>query len=349
MREKRGIHISARAMSDYAPSPLSIPQSNPALSSFDAEKAETKIALPPFDAEKADVILLTSDNVEFRVFKLVLSLASPFFQQMFGLPQAPSADEVQVIPVQEESIILDKLLRFCYPCAPPTIDTLDKLHTVMEALSKYQMFNDSSDLVKEAQYLLRSFARTQPVAVFAIACQFGWLHVAQAAARHSLAFPLRKFDDKQVTVKELQNLTGAQHQALLRYHAQCAAGAAAAVSDFRWLGSDGWVWFSCQACLPHPVPQAVRVVSRLGYGPGNETRHVRRWFVDFMERSSVIVAESPKAVIGTVDLLTMVLKQTHGCVNCGEQAFEQLLKFLNNFLEPKIEEEVGKVSLELTL
>src|SRR5258708_4880046 len=46
-------------------------------------------ASAPFDHAKADVILRSADGVEFRVFMLFLSLASPFFETLFGLPQAP--------------------------------------------------------------------------------------------------------------------------------------------------------------------------------------------------------------------------------------------------------------------
>ena len=37
-------------------------------------------AAPPFDHPQADVILHSSDNIDFRVFKLFLSLASPVFE-----------------------------------------------------------------------------------------------------------------------------------------------------------------------------------------------------------------------------------------------------------------------------
>ncbi|KAJ7657355.1 hypothetical protein DFH06DRAFT_1473317 [Mycena polygramma] len=297
-----------------------------------------------FDAENADVILRTSDDVDFRVFKPVLSLASPFFKDMFGLPQDPTADEVQVITISEDSTVMDALLRFCYPCAAPDIRSLDKLHRVIEAMVKYQMF----DLVPEVQRSLRKFAPTHSVAVFSIACRFGWEGEAKAAATESLAFPVRKFDNpKQAAVKELKHLTGEQLQALLRYHAQCAVAASAIVSDFKWLGNETgsgtWVWFSCQACLPHPKPQVYS--NRIAYG--NDTRYPRRWFMDWMERVREILADSPRAQIGTIALITTVLKQTHGCKNCRELAFEQILKFTREFLEPKIEEEIEKVTLEL--
>ncbi|KAJ6573431.1 hypothetical protein DFH09DRAFT_981730 [Mycena vulgaris] len=295
--------------------------------------------LPPFDDTEADVILRTSDEVDFRVFKVILSLASPFFKSMFSLPQTEG--DLQSVPTQEDSDVLDTLLRFCYPCADPSIETLDQLHAVIEAMMKYEMHG----VVERAQRHLRNFAKSQPVAVFAISCRYQWEDLAKVAARESLRVPLRKFDRKS-TVKELKYLTGEQHQALLHYHWQCSVAALNVCSDFKWLNSDtGWVWFTCQACLPHPSTQAI--ASRHGLGYGSEPRPVRRWFMDFIERSRVVLTDCPGGPLGTIALLTPVLKQTHGCKNCREVAFEQILKFHNDLLDLKIDEELEKVVLEL--
>lgn len=45
------------------------------------------IASPPFDDPEADIILRSSDNVDFHVYKFLLSLVSPVFKSMFALPQ----------------------------------------------------------------------------------------------------------------------------------------------------------------------------------------------------------------------------------------------------------------------
>ncbi|KZP24507.1 hypothetical protein FIBSPDRAFT_713764, partial [Athelia psychrophila] len=51
-------------------------------------------AAAPFDHPDGDIILRASDSVDFRVFKLFLSFASPFFRQLFSLPQLPVLDRV---------------------------------------------------------------------------------------------------------------------------------------------------------------------------------------------------------------------------------------------------------------
>ena len=45
----------------------------------------------PFDGDAlADIVIRTSDNVEFYLVKAILMIASPFFRDMFSLPQPPS-------------------------------------------------------------------------------------------------------------------------------------------------------------------------------------------------------------------------------------------------------------------
>ena len=63
-----------------------------------AEAAD--IAAAPFNRPSADVVFLTADNVEYHLHKIVLSLASPFFEDMFTLTQ-PSAGLFEAVANDE--------------------------------------------------------------------------------------------------------------------------------------------------------------------------------------------------------------------------------------------------------
>ncbi|KAI0285939.1 hypothetical protein BGY98DRAFT_249262 [Russula aff. rugulosa BPL654] len=75
-----------------------------------------ELAEAPFNDAQADLILRSSDEVpiHFRVFKNILSLASPVFADMFSIPSPSSPsenphDEVQVVlslSTQQPSILL---------------------------------------------------------------------------------------------------------------------------------------------------------------------------------------------------------------------------------------------------
>jgi BTB/POZ domain len=91
-----------------------------------------KLAEAPFDDPQADLILRSSDEVHFRVLKGTLSIASPIFADMFGVPSPPSKkhyDEIQVVSVSEDSTALDVILRHIYPVRSPTAEG-NTLHNV---------------------------------------------------------------------------------------------------------------------------------------------------------------------------------------------------------------------------
>ncbi|KIM44459.1 hypothetical protein M413DRAFT_24954 [Hebeloma cylindrosporum] len=76
----------------------------------------------PFDpaSHTPDVILRSSDNVDFYVMKSFLAFSSPdFFAAMFSLPQTqhdiPSPSGLHIVPVAEDSKALRILLLQCYP------------------------------------------------------------------------------------------------------------------------------------------------------------------------------------------------------------------------------------------
>lgn len=126
---------------------------------------DSAYAAAPFDHAKADIVLRSSDNIDFRVFKLFLSLASPTFETMFEITQPTEADNNQetkdglaVIRVQENSKALDTLLRFCYPCTlaeDPKLEVLEDLVDVLGAAQKYSL-DTIERKVRQALGALRS-------------------------------------------------------------------------------------------------------------------------------------------------------------------------------------------------
>lgn len=156
------------------------------MANSDADKS--RIAAAPFDKDSANVILRTSDNVDFYVHTAVLSLASGFFETMFSVPQPPaSADapasaqlpKVPVIDVEEDSLTIDFLLRCIYPVVDPFCGLLDLLGRVLAAAKKYEV----QVALRQATAQLYSIVPTYPFQVFTIACQHEDEALAQAAVR----------------------------------------------------------------------------------------------------------------------------------------------------------------------
>ena len=72
------------------------------------------VVSPPFDADSVgDCIIQSSDGVQFKVVRAILTLASDVFTDMFGLPQPQdkSSDSITpIIVVTEDSLTLHALL-----------------------------------------------------------------------------------------------------------------------------------------------------------------------------------------------------------------------------------------------
>jgi hypothetical protein len=93
----------------------------------DQENSQAQInsAISPvesFDVPDANLIVRSSDLVDFLVHKPVLAMASPFFKDLLSLPQPSDGEFVDGLPVvqlSEDSEVLNTLVSMLYPI--PTV------------------------------------------------------------------------------------------------------------------------------------------------------------------------------------------------------------------------------------
>ena len=132
-------------------------------------------AAAPFNDVRADIILRSSDNVDFRCYKVLLSLSSTFFEGMFALPQpkGPGGDVMKdglhVIPVEEKAAVLETILRLGHPSSirdPPILE-LDAIKDILDTARKYSM-EDAEHIVRIGLIREGHLAK-EPLRVFAIA------------------------------------------------------------------------------------------------------------------------------------------------------------------------------------
>ncbi|KAL7280732.1 hypothetical protein ACG7TL_005674 [Trametes sanguinea] len=181
----------------------------------------------PFTHPSADIIFCSSDGVLFKVHKLVLSLASEFFADMFALPQpaAPSStglstepiesgkvptelEGLPVVHVSEPGTVLEDLFRLVYPFADPSLVKFDRVRSVFEAALKYQMHEAIAITTRR----LLDLAPTEPLRVYAIACLHSLTDVVTAAAR--AVFDQQLMDKY---VDELEEIPVSAYRRLLSY------------------------------------------------------------------------------------------------------------------------------------
>ena len=161
--------------------------------------------------------------MHFRVFKLILSLASPIFADVFSIPQPPSEkpdDEVQVVPLSEDSTALEVVLRHIYPVRT-TAPKTEKLHyasTLAEFARKYQV--EALDRFITG-YLIDSIER-DPVGVYVIAIRYGYNDMGANAARSCLNLQFSGLQSPYLQCSTVEHISE-----LLRYHVACGEAASA--------------------------------------------------------------------------------------------------------------------------
>ncbi|KAL6300858.1 hypothetical protein BKA93DRAFT_500522 [Sparassis latifolia] len=171
----------------------------------------------PFNKATADVVLRSSDSVDFRVRRGILCEASQFFDDMFSLPQpedsmgrsGSDAAAIPTITVAENAKTLDHLLRLCYPINDPVLDQVDDVRHVLEAAIKYEM----SEAIKLMGKALLDFTATDALRVWAIACHYRQEGIAKSAAQATLGQSIEA-----IYVKELEEIKAGVYHRLLQYH-----------------------------------------------------------------------------------------------------------------------------------
>lgn len=292
------------------------------------------LAKSPFDDPNADVILRSSDNVDFYVFKFLLSLMSPVFRDMFILPQtfeahSPSGDcdadwrdGKPIVRVSEDSHIIETLLRYCDPRCKPVIENLGDVQLVLDAADKYDML--AVEKCIEEVLKAPQFVEQEPVRVFAIACRYKLEEATRLAARHTL----RQTLIERPYVPELQFITASALQRLHEYYFRCGHAAHAVATDFKWIKRRNFVWFECSGCIRRATPH--------GY--------CQAWWLDYMELAAKALMDRPcGSTIMDPEISRAPMHAANLCLHCRDRAFIDIQEF-NKLFAARIEKMVATVS-----
>jgi hypothetical protein len=172
----------------------------------------------------ADVIIQSSDNVNFRVRRSILATSSPFFGDLFSLPQPSDHEVVDGLPVvslPEDAEVLDSLMTFLYPVPSELPSSEDKILTLLAACQKYDMSTIQSSIRSEVSrrgLLLPTGA--EAFRLFAVAYRKRLIPEMKAAARltlgHSMTF--------ESLGEALRSFEGCALFDLSRFHRRCRDG-----------------------------------------------------------------------------------------------------------------------------
>lgn len=302
------------------------------------------IALPPFDNAAADVILRSSgrEPTDFRTFKLLLSLSSKFFSEIFTLPQPPDANpsvysdecayeaRIPVIQMVEDKETLQLLLGLCLPISvheTPKFSSLHEIQMVQEAAFKFEM--DGIQQYLRTELVSPHFIESQPFRVFSIAYRYGWDPEARKAARYSLRHQMN------VTYfPELEFISGATLYRLQEYHRMCGevASSRALLQPALAESHDAWTWVTCRKC-----PATWDASNNRDYTP------VRKWWTQWIENVAKELQLKPWGEsVRKWDLLRRAKLQADACPNCRTSAAEDL-EMYSQILSVEIEKDISTV------
>ena len=162
-----------------------------------------------------NIVLRSSDSVDFFVIEGLIRFVSPFFDKKFPLGEHEEVDGRPVIDVLEDSTVLRYLLDLIYP-ASEELDIPD-CHLYRELVRAARKF-EMSKVVERLQKQGIALAYEEPLRMYAIAISLGLDEVAEVAARETLSQPLQEMS----FVAEFYQITGADMFRLMRYRFNCA-------------------------------------------------------------------------------------------------------------------------------
>ncbi|KAI0768309.1 hypothetical protein BD413DRAFT_493977 [Trametes elegans] len=318
--------------------------------SNDASSTAT-CAADPFNSRDAKVILRTSDDVDFRVHKDIVALASPVLAQLIALaprmpPPASSSSNSsrrrsrRLVSIPQTSAAVDLFLRFIYPIAEPEV-TLDSIGALLE-VAKY--FAAASVMHRmRTHLLLPTHLEADPTSVYALASFAGLTDVARAAARHTLAHPI------QLEIAQVKLLPADALVRLLQYRKDCihAAVAVARADDaVPWWVQLQWRRF----CFLSECSNAQCVPRRrvAWHKTLHEIADVAVYWIEYMKCVQKAVRQKldPRVARDPV-LLRPAMEAGMKCARCAERVQWDMEEF-TQLLEEAIEEAINSVQLRVS-
>ena len=176
--------------------------------------------MPPYEftADDADIILRASRcdaPRDFRVHRIILSIVSPVFKDMFDVPQpippaSPAEATIPIINVDDTPEDLEVFLRVIYPFGLPTMSTLDAISDALVTLDKYQVQAGS---LQPLRSLLVSpeFLKNDPIRVYSLACRWGFKEEADLAAPYTSSLDVLG----RICEEDLRRMTGVEYHRIL--------------------------------------------------------------------------------------------------------------------------------------
>jgi hypothetical protein len=223
------------------------------------EKADSTLALvnedptsendPPFvplclDLPDANIIIRSSDQVDFHLHKSLLVLSSPSFKSLLS-PQPHVGEFIDGLPVvqlPEDADLVNSLVSLLYPIPSVIPSSYEKVFALLAACQKYDMASIQSHI--RAEVIRGTFPSPVGIEAFrayAITNNLGLIPEMESAARVTLSYPMTFESLGEV----LQSFTGRALCDLVRYRKRCRDNVVSCLDSFLGVRSRSEIWEGC--------------------------------------------------------------------------------------------------------
>lgn len=260
-----------------------------------------------FSEPEADIVLRSSDNVDFKTTKAFLATVSPTFNTLLrpelqGTPvfnaDIFTHEDLPVLLTHTPKNGLEALLRFRDSDMLPQ-DSPSIYHAVEAYVAADKYVVDGAREWAKKQVM--RFAGTQPASVFAFAMKFGWYDEAKIAAEKSLSFSLQA-----LTVAGGSEVLEVDMRPLWRFHGNCRHNVINLFNKITLIferteySSDSpyheWQNIEWQRMIDRqPMCCSTRYFDDEPRSPTYGTWYLKEWFCFYLEALAHILRDKPDA------------------------------------------------------
>jgi BTB/POZ domain len=195
----------------------------------------------------ANVIIQSCDLVNFRVHQRALAMSSPFFDDMFSLPQPQPSDEdvvdgLPVVRLSEDAEVLNSLISMLYPIPSVLPNSYDKALTLLATSQKYDMAGAQSRIRAEIQSkIFPVLTGPETFRSYAISSSGKLPSEIGKLARLTLDFPMTF----EYLCDELPSFEGRALRDLVGFRKRCRDNLVSCFESFLRLDQPFNIWIRC--------------------------------------------------------------------------------------------------------
>jgi BTB/POZ domain len=238
-------------------------------------RVDSSTSVPePLEFPDANLIVQSSDLVNFRVHKSVLAIISPIFRDLFSLHQPSGSESIDGLPVvklTEDAELLNCLFSMLYPVRPVIPNSYEKVLHLLVACQKYDMDQIRGFIRDEVSCgRFPTPVGTEVFRVYAIASSKRLVPEMENTARMTLDHPMT-FE----TLDEgLRLFEGSALQDLARFRTRCRDNLVTCLQSFLNLSKPPFdIWTSCRNLKEYTFS-----------GPPSKTGYTPSWLANVFKQ-----------------------------------------------------------------